>query len=176
MNGGYIMIKASDADIYLEASRALIIGKPILFYENDTTCYYIDTITLDGTNVVLTKGGKTITIANDNTITSVGEMYDSIDNYQIKLDNSDYSLECHIMIKNLPYQNNTLLDINSELFEYLKNLGIFNGMIFIDTQSEKIMFVYDTDDEDNYILDLRDNDGASASGNTAISKVMFVKR
>ena len=74
MNGGYIMIKASDADIYLEASRALTIGKPILFYENDTTCYYIDTITLDGTNVVLTKGGKTITIANDNTITTSGDI------------------------------------------------------------------------------------------------------
>lgn len=78
MNGGYIMIKASDADIYLEASRALTIGKPILFYENDTTCYYIDTITLDGTNVVLTKGGKTITIANDNTITSVGDIINAL--------------------------------------------------------------------------------------------------
>lgn len=75
MNGGYIMIKASDADIYASASRALNIGKPILFYENDTTCYYIDTITIDGDdNIILTKGGKTITIADDNTITSVGDI------------------------------------------------------------------------------------------------------
>lgn len=81
MNGGYIMIKASDADIYLEASRALTIGKPILFYENDTTCYYIDTITLDGTNVVLTKGGKTITIANDNTITTSGDIQNHLYKY-----------------------------------------------------------------------------------------------
>ena len=84
MNGGYIMIKASDANIYLEASKALTIGKPILFYENDTTCYYIDTIILDGTNIVLTKGGKTITIANDNTITSVGDIQNHLYQYNIR--------------------------------------------------------------------------------------------
>lgn len=74
MNGGYVMIKASDSNAYTKLLNAINLGKPILFYENDTTCYYIDSITTSGTNVVLTKGGKTITIANDNTITSVGDI------------------------------------------------------------------------------------------------------
>lgn len=97
MNGGYIMIKASDTNIYLEASKALTIGKPILFYENDTTCYYIDTITLDGTNIVLTKGGKTITIADDNTITTSGDI--QVHLYRYWIYDSDVESELLLPIK-----------------------------------------------------------------------------
>ena len=92
MVGGYAMIRADEQNIYNKATDALAKGKPILFYENDTTCYYIDTITLDGTNIVLTKGGKTITIANDNTITTSGDIQEK----PIILDFSSYDISNNI--------------------------------------------------------------------------------
>ena len=56
------------------ATSALTSGKPILWYESNTECYFIDTITLSGTDIILTKGGKTITIENDSDITEVGDI------------------------------------------------------------------------------------------------------
>lgn len=84
MNGGYVMIQTSDSNVYTKLKNAITLGKPILFYENDTTCYYIDTITIDGDdNIVLTKGGKTITIADDNTITTSGDIQNHLYKYAI---------------------------------------------------------------------------------------------
>lgn len=88
MNGGYLMISKNDSDIYAKAQKALVLGKPILFYENATTCYYIDTISggeitteiVDDVEVttygdiILTKGGKTITITSANVITESGNI------------------------------------------------------------------------------------------------------
>lgn len=74
MNGGYIIISKNQADAYALSVKALELGKPVLFYEDDTTCYYIDTITKSGTDIVLTKGGKTITIESDGTITEGGDI------------------------------------------------------------------------------------------------------
>ena len=72
--GGYVIINKALNNVYELAYNALISGKPILWYENYTTCYYIDTITLSGTDVVLTKGGKTILIEIDGTITETGDI------------------------------------------------------------------------------------------------------
>ena len=74
MNGGYLMVSKSDTNLYAKLNNALTVGKPILWYEDETTCYYIDTITKSGTDIILTKGGKTITIENDGTITEVGDV------------------------------------------------------------------------------------------------------
>lgn len=72
--GGYVIINKALNNVYELAKNALTSGKPILWYENDTTCYYIDTITLSGTDIVLTKGGKTITIEADGDITETGNI------------------------------------------------------------------------------------------------------
>ena len=91
MNGGYLMISKTDSDIYAKAQKALVLGKPILFYENQTTCYYIDTISggeitteiVDDEEVttygdiILTKGGKTITISDANVVTESGSIIDN---------------------------------------------------------------------------------------------------
>ena len=88
MNGGYLMISKTDSDIYAKAQKALVLGKPILFYENQTTCYYIDTISggeitteiVDDEEVttygdiILTKGGKTITITSANAVSESGDI------------------------------------------------------------------------------------------------------
>lgn len=72
--GGYVMINKAQSNVYELAESALISGKPILWYETNTECYFIDTITLSGTDIILTKGGKTITIENDGDITETGNI------------------------------------------------------------------------------------------------------
>lgn len=77
MNGGYLMVSKSDTNLYIKLNNALTVGKPILWYEDENNCYYIDTITKSGTDIVLTKGGKTITIESDGDITEVGNIQPS---------------------------------------------------------------------------------------------------
>lgn len=72
-NGGYIILDLQDANVYAQAQNCLLANKPVMVYDN-TQVYYADSIILDGTNVILTKGGKTITIADDNTITTSGDI------------------------------------------------------------------------------------------------------
>lgn len=74
MNGGYLMVSKTDTKLYEKLNNALTIGKPVLWYEDENTCYYIDTITKSGTDIVLTKGGKTITIESDGDITESGDI------------------------------------------------------------------------------------------------------
>lgn len=74
MNGGYAMINLVSETIYADVVAALASNKPIVVYEATGAPYYADSVTTSGTNVVITKGGKTITIANDNTITNVGDI------------------------------------------------------------------------------------------------------
>lgn len=88
MNGGYLMVSKTDTNLYTKLNNALTLGKPVLWYEDDNTCYYIDTITKSGTDIILTKGDKTITIESDGDITEVGDI-------QLKmniLDFTDYDL------------------------------------------------------------------------------------
>lgn len=69
-----LTVRKTDTDLYNTLNNALTLGKPILWYEDENTCYYIDTISKSGTDIVLTKGGKTITIEANGDITEVGEI------------------------------------------------------------------------------------------------------
>ena len=71
--GGYTILDLESSTIYADSVKALDSNKPVVVYDTNKP-YFADTIVLDGTNVVITKGGKTITIANDNTITNVGDI------------------------------------------------------------------------------------------------------
>ena len=109
MNGGYIIISKNQADAYALSVKALELGKPILFYEDNTTCYYIDTISKSGTDIVLTKGDKTITIESDGTITEVGDIqphlyYHGIEMYKL----SDNNLAEIVIINNSSEPINTI--------------------------------------------------------------------
>lgn len=83
-NGGYVILDLQDANVYAQAQNCLLVNKPVMVYDNSQV-YYADTIILDGTNIVLTKGGKTITIANDNTITTSGDIQEKLHLYQINI-------------------------------------------------------------------------------------------
>lgn len=89
-NGGYLMVSKTDTDLYKKLNNALTLGKPVLFYEDATTCYYIDTISKSGDDIVLTKGGKTITIETDGDITETGDIQPSSGDVFNELDLSSY--------------------------------------------------------------------------------------
>lgn len=94
--GGYVIINKALDNVYELAKNALTSGKPILWYETNTECYYIDTATLSGTDIVLTKGAKTITIEADGDITEVGDIQPSGSEqhlYEIKVSFQDELIE-----------------------------------------------------------------------------------
>lgn len=86
LNGGYVMLDKADSNIYAKALGALKAGKPILWYEDKNTCYYIDTISKSGDDIVLTKGGKTITITDENVITESGNVQNHLYSYVIDIE------------------------------------------------------------------------------------------
>lgn len=72
MVNGYVFLDLTKANVYSKALKVLGTDKPVVIKDGSGSPYFVDSLTLDGTNVVITKGGKTITIANDNTITNEG--------------------------------------------------------------------------------------------------------
>lgn len=74
MVNGYVFLDLTKSNVYAKALKVLESGKPVVVKDGSGAPYYVDSMNVDGTNVVITKGGKTITIANDNTITSVGDI------------------------------------------------------------------------------------------------------
>lgn len=167
LNGGYIIINKDDANIHAKASEALIQGKPILFYEDNTTCYYIDTISLSGTSVVLTKGGKTITITDANAVTESGDIQAHLYNYyasSVYLQTTAYGeirgTWMFTAIEDDYDINSTDFDeINTGLRKILDRCGIINvvnadsdttftGTIYLDNSNKIIIEGYFTSQSD----------------------------
>ena len=74
MTNGYVVINLNDTEkIYSKALKVLASGKPVLVMD-DPQVYYADTITMSGDDVVITKGGKTITITDANAVSSIGNI------------------------------------------------------------------------------------------------------
>lgn len=111
MNGGYLMVSKSDTNLYTKLNNALTTGKPVLFYENENTCYYIDTITKDGTDIVLTKGGKTITVESDGDITESGDIQNQLYYHGLDLYKSGENSTQVVVINN----NDTPIDTIDKL-------------------------------------------------------------
>lgn len=104
--GGYTILDLESSTIYADSVKALDSNKPVVVYDTNKP-YFADTIVLDGDdNVVITKGGKTITIANDNTITSEGNIDDVIKVYNqlngSKVYDDFYAIDGDIEISGLP--------------------------------------------------------------------------
>lgn len=77
MVNGYVTLDLASNKIYNESLNAIKSGKPVMVVDTPNV-YFADTIKVatidDDKVVVITKGGKTITIANDNIITNVGDI------------------------------------------------------------------------------------------------------
>lgn len=88
LKGGYIIVNKNDANIYASLENALTSGKPVLYYEDANICYFIDSISKSGDDIVLTKGGKTITITDANVVTENGEIQNHL--YILSVNSGDY--------------------------------------------------------------------------------------
>lgn len=78
-SGGYAIVSYNDTNIFSKVQGAYENQKPILFYDDDNTCYFIDTIKKnDDGDYVLTKGGKTFTVTSNNTLSSEGTIENHI--------------------------------------------------------------------------------------------------
>ena len=82
--GGYAIVSYDDKDIYSKVQSAYTNQKPILFYDDTNTCYFIDTIKKnnDG-DYELTKGGRTFTITDVNSVIAEGNIQEKLHLYQI---------------------------------------------------------------------------------------------
>ena len=81
--GGYSILDLTDANVSAQANACYNQDKPVLVYGANGERYFADTITKSGTSIIITKGGKTITIANDNTITNVGDIQNHLYRYDL---------------------------------------------------------------------------------------------
>lgn len=152
MLGGYVMLNKADENLYLKAKNALTQGKPILWYEAENTCYYIDTISLDGTDVVLTKGGKIITIESDGDIVETGDFQNHLYlvsvnfSYQVDINNNDDFIVELLLSK---YENITFDDIYN---------SVALGHIFINDNKDILCY---TNDIQNNSIAIKYLDGTS---------------
>lgn len=110
--GGYSILDLASPTIYADALGALKQDKPVLVYD-EPECYYADTIkatTIDGDDVIqITKGGKTITIANDSTITNVGDIQNHL--YEIGIEfelKNDNNVALGVIIGKIKTTKNTI--------------------------------------------------------------------
>ena len=87
MVNGYVFLDLTKSNVYSKALKVLGTDKPVVIKDGSGSPYFVDSLTLDGTNIIITKGGKTITIANDNTITNVGDIQNHLYKYAIELIN-----------------------------------------------------------------------------------------
>ena len=126
MVNGYVFLDLTKANVYAKALKVLGTDKPVVIKDGSGSPYFVDSLTLDGTNVVITKGGKTITIANDNTITSVGNIQNHL--YQYYFDGNDDANES--IFVNVTTSIN--FDNLSELLNYLttKDYNFYCGIYF----------------------------------------------
>lgn len=112
--GGYTILDLESSTIYADSVKALDSNKPVVVYDTNKP-YFADTIVLDGTNVVITKGGKTITIANDNTITNVGDIQNHLYDHNITLTISvtgDSKTDIYLTLKVINNTSDTM-DLNA---------------------------------------------------------------
>lgn len=119
MNGGYLMVSKTDTNLYEKLNKALTIGKPVLWYEDENICYYIDTITKSGTDIILTKGGKTITIESDGDITEVGDIQNHL--YLLSFYENEFNV-AFLCDKDFSARTINLDNLTDEDKDYLKSI------------------------------------------------------
>lgn len=142
--GGYSILDLADANVYAQALICAKQNKPVLVYD-DPLKYYADTIAIDtdnDDNVVITKGGKTITITDANSVSSEGEIQpsgsDKIKLLRVSLGESGQYLSVDILTKDtINYVVNDLGSLSESdvaFFQSLQNNRI-NSTSMIQSQA-----------------------------------------
>jgi len=158
--GGYSILDLASTTIYADALGVLKQNKPVLVYD-DPEAYFADTIKLVNDDVVITKGGKTITINDVNAVSSEGEIANHLYSLCIKFDfqiDSDNNNECFINIK---YASNTIT-IN-EL------LNLLNGGEVIYDNGVDQLYVVEPKTNDEIFLRIFDNGSWSSESTNSLN-------
>ena len=120
MVNGYVFLDLTKANVYAKALKVLGTDKPVVIKDGSGSPYFVDSLTLDGTNVVITKGGKTITIANDNTITNVGDIQNHL--YALTIISGDYNISFIASEKRDNYTISDMSNLSENDTNFLKSL------------------------------------------------------
>ena len=118
--GGYSILDLTDANVSAQANACYNQDKPVLVYGANGERYFADTITKDGTNIIINKGGKTITIANDNTITNVGDIQTHL--YIMTMSDGDKRASLLINKKLDDYEIEDPSNLTNDDVKFLKSL------------------------------------------------------
>ena len=93
MVNGYVTLDLASKNIYNESLNAIKSGKPVMVVDAPNV-YFADTIKVatidDDKVVVITKGGKTITINDVNAVSSEGDMVNHLWEYNFTNDSPDW--------------------------------------------------------------------------------------
>lgn len=162
LNGGYVMLDKADSDIFAKASGALQAGKPILWYEDKNTCYFIDTIEKTGSDsIALTKGGLTIVITSGNVVTEVGAI-DGLKQYKFYIKTSNNTYIVTKSLYNVPYPLKTEINIDADLFNYLYDNNVTYQSVAYGQGDDVLYTIADVADEETYELTIYNNSGTSS--------------
>lgn len=116
--GGYSILDLTDANVSVQANVCYNQNKPVLVYGANGERYFADTITKSGTNIIITKGGKTITIASDNTITNVGDVQNHLYSNNIMIYGDDENENSVYLFLNIISDKDMS---TTEIENYIKN-------------------------------------------------------
>ena len=177
-NGGYIIVSVADTNIYEKVNSALINGKPILFYDDTETAYYIDTMSKDGDgNIILTKGGKTFTITDVNSVMATGEVQNHLYEYTIDFDftsdEDEYTNRFFGKLLTNKFIDTTINDETLTLLadEITNKKGIvISGLVNVNGNDLSSGFLTEFDFDDNTItIYIRTNENSGDEFELAIS-------
>ena len=139
-NGGYAIVKHNDSDIFAKVKNAFENEKPILFYDDDKTCFYVDSVKLNGDgDYEFTKGGKTWTVTDNNTLSSEGQIQNIYKDYVIGIHLIDVDTTSRTIYfrytttKDLTIYNNVTPTV--EILNEIVNS--YDAIIFYDTEGYK---------------------------------------
>lgn len=172
MVNGYVFLDLTKSNVYSKALKVLGTDKPVVIKDGSGSPYFVDSLTLSGTNIIITKGGKTITIANDNTITNVGDIQEKLHLYrlqfQLKIEGTDATFFMLIYSNkgNLTKENVTLEELNQ--YCYMPIYDDNNN--FVNYYFED--FYMDGDDSlECNLLDANSGEVSADSGTTVIQNL-----
>ena len=136
MVNGYVTLDLASNKIYKEALGAIKSGKPVMVVDAPNV-YFADTIAIDtdnDDNVVITKGGKTITITDANSVSSEGDIQNHL--YILTFNSGDYRIST-IATKKLEDKEIDVTQMTNDDKEYIKSLK--------DIMISEIGFMYGSD-------------------------------
>lgn len=141
MVNGYVTLDLASNKIYKEALGAIKSGKPVMVVDAPQV-YFADTISVVSDNVVITKGGKTITITDANAVSSVGDIQKHLYYTTINVSCEDDSYNFYFSIA---LNTNTKITslTSTELIELLNNYNnviLFGYAVYNESKYTELTF------------------------------------